>query len=274
MKLHQDATNSDGFQGFQAAINSIHNDPAQQACTNITIDPGTPNERKTPDSGNGDKYCRDPNTIKPGIPGHDWTNQPYVGNCFLPISCYQLVQQYGSNIHAGFVFLPADHAYGLLYIMAEKDHLRAFKYTYGNKQLIEQPTRVSQFRVPEGMPGAALAVSANGTHDGIVWVSMPAQNDATLDVHRGTFLAADANTFNVLWRDDCVQYLAKFNPPVIADGKVVVATFADPAGQALPGANCSTPDPAINGNLDYGALPNKLDVGTAWVIVYGLRPNQ
>jgi hypothetical protein len=173
-------------------------------------------------------------------------------------------------VHAGFVYWQPTQDHGFLYAMPEKDFLRAFQFDVQAKHVEENASNVSQFRVPDGMPGGAIALSANGNHDGIVWVSMPRDSDATGGVHEGTLLAADAVDLHELWRDNCIRYFAKFNPPILADGKVVLATFADPKGLAVPGENCQAPDPAID-RRDYGTGKDRLDVGSAWVIVYGLK---
>jgi hypothetical protein len=274
MTLSQNATSTDGFQGFPGFVNTYHNDPKKQACTNLTINYKNGNNvghRLAPDGGHPDKYCRDVNSIQAGKPGYNWTEVcTYNKDCYLPTSCYQFCQTYGPNVHAGFVYWRAyDHGY--LYAMPEKDYLRAFQFDLHTRHVEENPYKVSQFRVPDGMPGGAIAVSANDNRDGVIWVSMPRSQDATGGIHAGTLLAADALDLHELWRDDCVRYFAKFNPPIIADGKVILATFADPSGQAVPGENCQAPDPTIDWNKDYGAGVDRLDVGSAWVIVYGLK---
>ncbi len=245
-----------------------------QACTNLPINYAG-GQRLFPDGGDADRYCRDSNTIQDGRPGYNWTEVcgSYFTspNCYLPVSCYQLCQTYGPNIHAGFAFWhPADN-YGFLYLMAEKDYLRQFRFDMFTQKVEENPVNFSSYRVPEGMPGGALSLSANGRQNGIAWLSMPYGDDATGGVHRGTLLAADALDLHQLWRDDCVLYFAKFNPPIIADSKVVLATFADPTGKAVPGQACDSPPPQYDWNTDYGA-GNALAVGTAWIIVYGLKP--
>ena len=274
MTLTQNTTSPEKFQGFQAFLNTYHGNPGVQACTNITIHYKSVDKsgatidgltRPTPDGGHPDKYCQNPDAILNGKPGFNWTEVcTYSEKCYLPPSCYQFCQSYGPNIHAGFVYWQPSPAFGFLYGMSEKDHLRQFRFDLATQHMNEISTKVSQFVAPQGMPGGALAVSANGTRDGIVWLSMPYQNeDATNGIHRGTILAADALDLHELWRDDCVRYFAKFNPPIIADGKVVLATFADPSRKAVPG-RCDSPEPTIPTNRDH-LLP-----GTAWLIVYGL----
>jgi hypothetical protein len=139
--------------------------------------------------------------------------------------------------------------------MPEKERVRAFKYHVKEGRVEETPSLTSDFpvncqlsadhpvscdvtldtkdnplnaAVPDGMPGAALSISANGTTDGIVWASMPNLTDATFGAHRGSLVALAARDLKLLWRFDCVFYFAKFNPPTIADGKVFLATFATP----------------------------------------------
>jgi hypothetical protein len=61
----------------------------------------------------------------------------------------------------------------------------------------------------------------------------------------------------------------KFNPPTVADGRVFLATFADPdhdqtdPNLVTPGKDCGGKDP------DLSAMLNK--PGWAWIIEYGLK---
>lgn len=92
----------------------------------------------------------------------------------------------------------------------------------------ETPAATSAIGVPDGMPGGALSVSADGMQDGIVWASMPNQADATAGIHRGSLVAFDATNLRQLWADPCVFYFAKFTPPTVVNGRVYLATFAQP----------------------------------------------
>jgi hypothetical protein len=93
--------------------------------------------------------------------------------------------------------------------MPEKEYVTSFKYDILQKKVEETPVAKSQFLVHDGMPGGALSISANGNQDGIVWVSMPKQADATWGVHRGMLYALDAKDLHVLWSNDCTGYFAK-----------------------------------------------------------------
>jgi hypothetical protein len=226
----QNAMGPDGFEGFQAFVNTYHSDPSKSACPKLN-----------------DAWCKAPANLTPTT----WKDvEPQFGSdCFYPTSCYQITQGLGPNIHAGFVYWPgATPDGGLLYALAEKEYLRAFRYHLSSGHVDEAPALTATgVRAPDGMPGGAISISANGDRDGILWVTMSADlnMDAAFGVHPGRLIAVDATNLNVLFRDDSVPAFAKFNPPTIADGKVFLPTFA------LPDA----------------AHP----AGLGWLIVYGLQ---
>jgi outer membrane protein assembly factor BamB len=188
MALTQNRAEPDGFEGFQAFINTWHNDPSKPACTG------------------------------PPAAGTD---------CFVPISRYQNDEHYGPNIHAGPVYWQgATPGFGLIYQMAEKDFLKAFRYDLATRTVEKTPFRTSTVRPLDGMPGGFSSISANRDRDGIVWTSYP-EGDGQWNKVRAHLIASDALTLAVLWRDDSPISFAKFTPPTIADGRVYRATFAD-----------------------------------------------
>jgi outer membrane protein assembly factor BamB len=245
------------------------------------------------DNGNPDQYCRKLQAVN--LLGGDPKKCPYdiPSSCYLPISCYQYCQPYGPNIHAGFVYWQTAADSGMIYAMPEKEHVKAFKYNLREKTVTESPVAHSDFKVPDGMPGGALSISANGNQDGIVWVSMPNQSDATDGIHRGSLVALDAKNLSLLWSDPCIFYFAKFNPPIVANGRVYLATFADPVadrnlarkpGALTPDGRCDGPDPSpvlrplpeikASDPERYRREMNlylSLPVGFAWIIEYGLQ---
>src|SRR5262249_26592660 len=111
-----------------------------------------------------------------------------------------------------------------------------FVYGQGRLQQTDQPKK-SAFRPPTGMPGGMLALSANGARagSGIVWALVPLDGDA--NQQRGVkaiLLALDAqDASRTLWTSelfmqrDRVGLFAKFNPPMVANGKVFVPTYGD-----------------------------------------------
>jgi hypothetical protein len=63
--------------------------------------------------------------------------------------------------------------------MPEKEHLKAFRYDPAEGQIDEVPAAASDLIVPDGMPGAALSLSANSNQDGIVWASFPIESQVS-----------------------------------------------------------------------------------------------
>jgi hypothetical protein len=275
-------------EGFQAFFNKFHHDEKQELCFSKDDDfrRAHPDGVKDPDA-----WCRQLHALD--VLDKDNKMCPYpqqelepflrgISGCFVPISCYQYCQAYGPNIHAGFVFWQLDDSSGLLYAMPEKENVEAFEYDVLKGTVGEKPVATSKLIVPDGMPGGALSVSANGNQDGIVWVSMPNQADATHGIHRGSLAALNARTLSQLWIDPCIFYFAKFNPPIVADGRVFLATFADPSSATTPGDSCDKPDPPLKGTSEKSdpdlskpggaANPDEwLKVGRAWIISYGLK---
>jgi hypothetical protein len=93
-----------------------------------------------------------------------------------------------------------------------------------------------------GMPGGMLAVSSNGKlpNTGVVWATAPVDGDANRDVVEGIVRAYDATELDptpidpttprlkLLWdsRRAGVKFnYSKFCPPVVADGRLLVATY-------------------------------------------------
>ncbi len=160
-----------------------------------------------------------------------------------------------SNIH-GAPVVWRDHTGALrLYVWGEEDYMRAFQYD-GARFV---PAGKSKVRAPEkSMPGGMLSLSSNGSTPGsaVVWASLPLSGDANIATVEGVLRAFDAADIEKeLWNStqnqerDAVGMFAKFCPPVVANGKVYMATFAVPqkAGHPQP----------PNKLVVYGLLPEK-----------------
>lgn len=207
-------------------------------------------------------------------------------NCNMTAYDYDFYQAFGPNIHgAPVVWDNADPGYGLVYTMAEKDYLRAYKfYRTGDAVHLEEqafkttennsqthPRGFTDLRSPDGMPGGALSLSANGNHEGVLWVSVSPCPDTTNNIRAGTLMAFDALDLRLLWFEDgtnpnwlCAPRqgvdpfttppvaFAKFVPPTIGGGKVFRATFGDEA---------TCPNQKSNGQW----------ISCGSVIFYGLR---
>jgi hypothetical protein len=139
----------------------------------------------------------------------------------MPHPRYEESELAGPNIHTGPIYWN-----GRLYSMPEKDYIRAFAYNAGTGALSTSPAALSTVRAPDGMPGGALSLSANGNTDGIIWAIIPKSDGQWKNVP-GALVALDATSLHELWRDDDDIGFAKFNPPTIAGVKVFRPTFAD-----------------------------------------------
>ncbi|HUQ92279.1 MAG TPA: hypothetical protein VM120_11415 [Bryobacteraceae bacterium] len=198
---------------------------------------------------------------------------PLIAACSKEGKCYvvnrttmRLVQEfqagvnsYGGerapNIHGTPVVWKNTQGQLRLYVWAEEDFLRAYQFD-GQRF---QGAGKSSVRAPEkSMPGGMLSLSANGSaaDSAIVWAALPLSGDANAKSVDGVVRAFDAsNVGQELWNSeqqparDKTGLFAKFCPPVIANGKVYVATFA--------------PRGAPNQLVVYGLLPASAASGPA-----------
>jgi hypothetical protein len=160
------------------------------------------------------------------------------------------------NIHGSPVIWPRqDHMF--VYIDGEEDPLKQYKlipdtggagwkFDSDNPlfKSVESPglppaNLRGAGRTEVFMPGGFITLSADGDQDGtgIVWVTMPFADNANHKVVRGVLRAFDAIDVSrggagQLWSSedeniptDSLGMFAKFCPPVVANGKVYVATF-------------------------------------------------
>jgi hypothetical protein len=119
---------------------------------------------------------------------------------------------------------------GHVYFSADADNLKAFAVTNG--LLSTSPT--SQTSLVAGYPGATLAISANGSINGILWAVQRINTDQTGQgtVAPGILHAYDAanlaielyNSNQAAGGRDAMDFAAKWAAPLIANGKVFVAS--------------------------------------------------
>lgn len=153
------------------------------------------------------------------------------GDTQIPQSFVADLTTSGTNhVHGGPVFWKSASA-SWLYVWPENDYLRAFPMvngafdTPGSSHSPEKPSA--------GMPGGILAVSANGTTNGVVWATHPTNGDAVHATRHGALRAYDASDLSKeLWNSvgtsaDDLGSFAKFVPPTVANGRVYVATFSN-----------------------------------------------
>jgi PQQ-like domain len=119
----------------------------------------------------------------------------------------------------------------MLFVWPEGGGLHA--YQVGAGTLTDKGSNSEQ---KPGHPGGEFTVSSNGAMPGtgIVWATMPVVGDAWHGVATGALYAFDASdvTKASLWNSnlnaqDKLGSFAKFNPPIVANGKVYVATFSE-----------------------------------------------
>jgi len=120
----------------------------------------------------------------------------------------QIVQSLPSGI--GAVFGVPAYWNGRLYFAGADDNLKAFPVKNGT--LSSQPA--TETAMPIQAPGAVPSVSANGSTNGIVWIT-----DRSAQLR--AFDAADLS--HELYHADIGSFV-KFSTPTIADGKVFVGT--------------------------------------------------
>lgn len=133
------------------------------------------------------------------------------------------------HIHGSPVYWNSRRNGPTIYLWPEEDHVKAFHYDAKTKF----HTRPLQGMMGNrGMPGGFLSISANGQDEGILWATIPYQDDAWVEIVRGTLRAFNADTLELLWSTDSAEPADNFDfaknvPPTIANGKVYLATFSD-----------------------------------------------
>jgi outer membrane protein assembly factor BamB len=131
----------------------------------------------------------------------------------------------GGHVHGGPVYWLGPSG-PRVYVWSEQSPLQAF--AVGSNALGATPVAKSTV-VAGGHPGGIVTLSANGTANGIVWGSFAPVGDGFHTLVKGILVAFDANDLHVLWRSDAnardtVGNFAKFNPPVVANGRVYLGS--------------------------------------------------
>ncbi len=140
----------------------------------------------------------------------------------------QIVQRLdlkGGHVMSGIVHWNSSAAGPLVYNWSEDDVLKSYRVSGG--KLVTTPYAQGQVVSP-GHPGGALTVSANGSSGGIVWASMPTNQDNIHGVAAGILRAFNAETLAQIWTSDTnasrdrLGTLMKFVPPLVMNGKVYI----------------------------------------------------
>ena len=136
------------------------------------------------------------------------------------------------HIHNGFVLWKAPEGTNL-YVWGENDFLRAYRFNPSRGKFDTPATVVGSVLPPPGMPGGMMTLSANGSQagTGILWATTQAVGDANNATVPGTLRAFDASSLRLLWESrspgDDMLSLPKYNPPLVANGKVYMASFSN-----------------------------------------------
>jgi hypothetical protein len=127
----------------------------------------------------------------------------------------------GPHLHGAWTYWPVSSTRGYVYQWSEKDFLKRFDYDRPTAQInaasvVAGDVLAKPFPV---MPGGLISLSANGTHHGLLWVTLP------WDSGTGRIMAYDATTLRRLWDTTVPATGVSHNgPPTVADGRVIVGT--------------------------------------------------
>ena len=118
------------------------------------------------------------------------------------------------------------------YTWAETDILRQFAWNPATAQF--QTTPFALGSTSAFIPGGFMALSANGSTNGILWAATPYNEPADHQIVAGILHAYNAaNVSTELWNSmqnasrDSFGNFAKFSPPMIVNGKVCLSTFSN-----------------------------------------------
>jgi fibronectin type 3 domain-containing protein len=110
---------------------------------------------------------------------------------------------------------------GAVYFGPVADVVQMFKLTSGLLSVSPTSTTPQSF----AYPGGALAISANGTADGILWaIRKDGANPGTLHAYDASNIATEFYNSDQAGTRDKLDAAAKFSVPLVVNGKVFVAT--------------------------------------------------
>jgi len=119
------------------------------------------------------------------------------------------------------------------YVWGESDFLRSYRFDPATQKFKVPAAVTGMILAPPGMPGGMMTVSSNGSHSGtgILWATLPRAGDANQSIVPGVLYALDAESLSMLWSsaapgDDPLNF-AKGSPPIVANGKVYVASISN-----------------------------------------------
>jgi hypothetical protein len=134
---------------------------------------------------------------------------------------------YRPEIH-NFAFMDAS-AGPLVYVWPDDGVLTSYKLA-GGMLAKSSANTIRPVGYNGGHPGGILTLSSDAKKPGtaIVWATVSVSGNAWHGTAHGEFFAFDATNVSAapLFRSGDFGNLAKFSPPLVANGKVYVATFS------------------------------------------------
>jgi hypothetical protein len=134
------------------------------------------------------------------------------------------------RLHSSPVFWRSDSG-GTLYTWGQASTLKAFALDAAGERFVDEPAHASTITSSEFPSGGTVTVSANGTHDGIVWATLARVGSGNR--RPGILRAFDAtNVSRELWSSqdnperDGYGHFSKFVSPTIGNDTVFVPTFS------------------------------------------------
>jgi len=223
VKLSPTLTVGDYFTPYNSATLNGHDDdlgssgPIRLPGTNLMVMGG---------KGGGTCYLVDMTNMGHKVTGDTQIRQPW--HCADPDD---VRTGYTHHLHNAMVAWQSPAGLNL-YTWSENDFGRAWRF---NGTKFNTPAvSVTNVLPPVGMPGGMMSLSASGSTagSGVLWVSMPLADDANQNVVPGVLRAFNAeNLTQELWNStkvfaDSAKTLSKGSPPLIANGRVYVASLS------------------------------------------------
>ena len=128
------------------------------------------------------------------------------------------------------------HVNEYVYVWAESDSLKRLPFNRSTQRFNLGAVEKGHVKLDDGMPGSMLSSSSNGLMPGtaLIWCLHPLSGNANQQVRPGRLQAYDARDIrrpiystDVNPSRDLAGNFSKFNTPVVANGKVYLATFSN-----------------------------------------------
>jgi hypothetical protein len=136
--------------------------------------------------------------------------------------------QGGGEIHGSNVAWVGPDGDTYLYVWGDGDYVRRYRLQPGNNAFDQPASDVGPI-LPGGAPAGTLSLSSNGAvaGSGILWATTPSQDSGSGFGGPGVLRAFNAENLALLWQSTDSWSYAKFNPPVVSNGRVYVPTFSN-----------------------------------------------